>query len=136
MHRAVVPLLLVVGLALVACGGEKAIAKDQEKTVRLGEALHQQLCQSCHGGAIGGTFDQIPPTHNTNGHTWHHPDEEIVQIVLYGLPPRPDGNLMPAFKGQLSQQQAAAILAFIKTWWTEEQRAYQAGVSRQWLERK
>jgi mono/diheme cytochrome c family protein len=36
---------------------------------------------------------------------------------------------MPAFAGQLSEQEVEAILAYIKTWWTDEQRAAQARVT-------
>lgn len=33
---------------------------------------------------------------------------------------------MPAFGGELSDEDIAAVLAFIKTWWTDEQCEFQA----------
>ena len=83
-----------------------------------------------------------PPKHNANGHTWHHPDCELKQVILnggdemtemmrqmMGVPtavPR-----MPAWKGKLSDEDIAAILAFVKTMWTEEERQFQARITQQ-----
>lgn len=33
---------------------------------------------------------------------------------------------MPAFREQLNEDDVTAILAYIKTWWTDEQREFQA----------
>ena len=41
---------------------------------------------------------------------------------------------MPAFGDDLSPKDAAAILAYIKTWWTEEQQAEQTDVSDRYQE--
>jgi hypothetical protein len=83
----------------------------------------------------------IPPRHNANGHTWHHSDRQLTDIVLNGpgemgemmrrmMGASPDTPRMPAFKGALTEADVAAILAYIKTWWTEEQRQWQARVSQ------
>lgn len=83
----------------------------------------------------------IPPRHNANGHTWHHPDCQLVQIVLNGsgamgemmrqmMPNPQDAPRMPTFRGQLTEDEVMAILAYLKTWWTEEQRVWQAQVSK------
>jgi mono/diheme cytochrome c family protein len=37
---------------------------------------------------------------------------------------------MPAFAGELTEAEVEAILAYIKTWWTDEQRASQAAVTQ------
>ena len=84
----------------------------------------------------------VPPSHNANGHTWHHPDCQLVQTVLDG-----SGDMgemmrsmmgisdevprMPSFKGTLSEDAIMTILAYIKTWWTEEQRGLQSQMTRQ-----
>ncbi len=84
----------------------------------------------------------IPPRHNTNGHTWHHSDCQITQIVLNGsgemgemmrrMMGAAEGSpAMPAFKGTLTEQDIKAILSYIKTWWSKEQRDWQAEVTRQ-----
>jgi mono/diheme cytochrome c family protein len=81
-----------------------------------------------------------PPRHNPNGHTWHHPDCQLKEIIKDGgdgmtammrrMMAPPDVPRMPAFKEILTDQDIEAILAFIKTWWTEDQRRYQAQVTR------
>ena len=107
-----------------------------------GEQLYNANCLQCHGGREGGQMMDYPPKHNANGHTWHHPDCELKQVILNGgdemtsmmrqmmnVPttvPR-----MPAWKDKLSEEDIAAILAFIKTMWTEEERQYQARITRQ-----
>lgn len=84
----------------------------------------------------------IPPPHNKNGHTWHHPDCQLVEIVLRGsgemgtmmrrMMGAPEGTpRMPAFGDILSRGDVEAILGYIKTWWTAEQRETQALITRQ-----
>lgn len=113
-------------MALLGCGaGEQA---------ERGAALYETNCRSCHGGASGGTVRDIPPPHNANGHTWHHQDCLLTAIILNGYedPDAPaDKPKMPAFKGQLTDEEVAAILAHIKTWWTEEQSQWQRQVTQQ-----
>ena len=41
---------------------------------------------------------------------------------------------MPAFQDKLSESEVDAILAFIKTWWTEAQRQGQADISQRYQE--
>ena len=41
---------------------------------------------------------------------------------------------MPAFRDKLSESEADAILAYIKTWWTDEQRQSQADVTQRYEE--
>src|SRR5712691_11667004 len=41
-------------------------------------------CASCHGGPTGGDMMDYPPRHNSNGHTWHHPDCDLKQIIRDG----------------------------------------------------
>jgi mono/diheme cytochrome c family protein len=122
------PLVVIWWLALAAaigCGrGE----------IERGEALYEANCRSCHGGASGGALRDVPPPHNANGHTWHHQDCLLKDITLNGFddPSLPaDRPKMPAFKGRLTEEEVEAILVYIKTWWTEEQREWQRQVTEQ-----
>ena len=83
----------------------------------------------------------IPPPYNANGHTWHHPDCQMVDILLNGsdemgdmmrrMMPAAEGTpRMPAFRRQLSPEDINAILAYIKTMWTPMQRDQQAKLAR------
>lgn len=77
-----------------------------------------------------------PPRHNANGHTWHHPDCELTEVIRTGGGPMvemmrrmmaPSGApTMPAFRERLSDEEIDAVLTYIKTMWTPEQREAQA----------
>ena len=123
---------LVLGVLLVtACGRavtgmDEPIAEDEPSAI--GESIYAAMCAGCHGGPDGsGGISKAPP-HGPTGHTWHHPDGQLRDIVRRGKPSR--GTVaMPAFGDSLDDSEVDAVLAYIKTWWTEEQRASQADVS-------
>lgn len=123
MRAGIVGLAAVLALAAAGCGGGQEASADA--------ALYQRNCQSCHGGGSGGAVQDIPPRHNANGHTWHHADQQLRQIILEGLsiPGRP---VMPSFGSDLTADEVDAILAYVKTWWTSDQRAFQAARTAEW----
>ena len=86
--------------------------------------LYDANCRSCHGASTGGSSKDIPPPLNMNGQAWHYADQQLTDIILNGVS-TPGRAPMPAFKNKLTQDQVKAILTLIKTWWTDEQRAYQ-----------
>ena len=75
----------------LSCQGGDGEAKP------VGQILYETNCQSCHGGASGGRIDEIPPRHNANGHTWHHPDQQLIQIITGGYKVSDERGEMPAF---------------------------------------
>lgn len=105
---------------------------DSEKVVQ-GEILYAQYCAKCHGAKLEGAADwkrRLPdgslpaPPHDSSGHTWHHSDELLISITEDG------GNLadnskMPPFREQLTREEIAAILEFMKGKWGIEEREYQ-----------
>lgn len=122
----------IVGLSfLIACNQEQVSTSQTTASIELGSTLYTQYCLSCHGGATGGKITDIPPPHNANGHTWHHPDQQLTNIVLNGLDASVDDQKMPAFEDKLSLEDVQNILAFIKTWWAPEQRAFQSTATKQ-----
>jgi mono/diheme cytochrome c family protein len=121
--------LSVLSLLTLACGG--AIDDAGNDAVLQGEVLYAEHCQVCHGiAATGEGRIGAAPSHGPSGHTWHHPDAQLEDIVLgrFTYP----GRTMPSFQGILSEENARAVLAYIKTGWTEEQRQYQTRVSEAW----
>jgi mono/diheme cytochrome c family protein len=123
--------LVALALLLAACGDDDA--NGDQASVSRGEELYEENWMSCHGGEDGGEISDSPPPHNTNGHTWHHPDCLLTEITLKG-PAAWGGTVtpasMPAFEGILTADGVAAILAYLKTWWTDEQREYQEEVTQ------
>ena len=81
-----------------------------------GRIVYDTNCSRCHG--ISGQGGMGPP-HNDEGHTWEHPDDELVQTVLNGR------SMMPSFRGTLDEAEVEAALTYIKTMWTKEQRDFQ-----------
>ncbi len=95
-----------------------------------GSKVYAISCQPCHGDRYGkGTVGRADP-HNENGHTWHHPDPQLKDWILHGRP-GPGVSIMPAFT-YLTEDDVEAVLAFIKTWWTAEQREIQAHISQRY----
>jgi mono/diheme cytochrome c family protein len=134
----------LVGLTLfftgAACGGNDA---GSEAQAELGRQVYQQNCASCHGVRGEGQPDwqvQRPdgtypaPPHNATGHTWHHTDGLLFQIVKYGgaslnIPNFKSG--MPAFGEQLEDEEIRAVINHLKTFWEAEQRERQSQASQQ-----
>lgn len=107
----------------------QGIEANLSPVIETGRVLYAANCLSCHGDRQAKpAFGQAPP-HNGDGHTWHHSDAELIQWILEGRPFN-----MPAFGDTLSREDAEAILAYIKTWWTPQQRATQADISRRYQE--
>lgn len=122
------------GILLFGCSSDEKLTATgtavSAAVLAEGESLYAANCSRCHGFETGGSMTDIPPPHNANGHTWHHPDQQLMEIVLNGLDFAVEGQqTMPAFKDELTPEQVQAILAYVKTWWTDEQRAYQATVT-------
>jgi hypothetical protein len=97
VHPANPTAITVDGESMVLEGLENPFRLEgrEDEAYDLGLEIYYQNCMACHGGPTGGQIDDIPPPHNAQGHTWHHPDCELEQIVLEGMPPRPGFPLVP-----------------------------------------
>lgn len=104
-----------------------------ENQIALGRAVYEKNCASCHGVRMEGQPNwqrRLPngrmpaPPHDDTGHTWHHPDRVLLAITKYGLvPPHapPDyPSDMPAFQSVVSDDEIRAVLAYIRSHWSEE----------------
>jgi high-affinity iron transporter len=81
-----------------------------------GKAIYERLCGVCHGaqGKGDGPAGQMmkPPAADLTGSKLKDkPDAELFQTVQNGRPP----TAMPAFKGQLSDQQIHDVVAYIRS---------------------
>ncbi len=148
-----VGILIALLLVLAACSGaagQRAAAPAliprptspplpplDQQAVKLGARIYQDSCASCHGADGQGEADwKTPkpdgsypaPPHDASGHTWHHGDGLLYQIIRDGgasldLPDFKSN--MPAFAGSLSDAKIRAVLEFLKSTWPEQERQTQ-----------
>lgn len=125
-------------------GGEpRSLLAATPGQIETGRVLYAQHCAACHGANLEGEPDwrrrkpsgRLPaPPHDDSGHTWHHPDEVLIEITRNGLRPplAPEGyqSDMPGFAGVLDDGQIRAVLGFIASRWSQASRAHQARVTR------
>ena len=81
-----------------------------------GKAIYERLCVTCHGaqGKGDGPAGQMMtprPADFTNPKIKGKPDSELLKSIQDGRPP----TTMPAFKGQLSDQQISDVLAYVRS---------------------
>lgn len=105
---------------------------EDAQAVALGRSLYDRHCASCHGANLEGQPNwrqrradgRLPaPPHDETGHTWHHPDAQLIALTKYGPAAFVQGTYesdMPGFEGTLSDQEIVAVLAFIKSTWPVE----------------
>lgn len=135
--------------ALVYIGSQKDnaehgfISPASRELVSRGQGIYASHCAACHGAKLEGQAnwrERLPngrlpaPPHDVTGHTWHHPDDVLVDIVKNGLVPgrtAPDDYVsdMPAYDKVLSDTDIIAVLAYIKSTWPAETLALQKAVT-------
>lgn len=118
----------IVVLTLAGCS-----ADPDPRTVAQGEKIYAAHCASCHGANLEGQPNwkqKLPngkwpaPPHDDSGHTWHHSDKWLFHVVERGMTPPPGRHDyesdMPAFGEKLSDGEIRAVLAFVKSRWSDE----------------
>lgn len=130
-------LLVLCGIVFLCACGSKAVPVQLDPKnaglIKQGESVYRDNCARCHGANLEGQANwrarkadgKLPaPPHDSSGHTWHHPNAMLFDIVRNGLVPphAPDGyqSDMPAFKDKLSDAQIAATLSYIQSRWQED----------------
>ncbi|MFT4962161.1 MAG: mono/diheme cytochrome c family protein [Paracoccaceae bacterium] len=113
-------------------GGEPSpeAAYLNRAVVAQGADLYANNCASCHGAALQGQANwksrdnegYLPaPPHNETGHTWHHPTEQLFEITKFGSEQLVGGTYksrMAGYADVLSDDEIAAVLAYIKSTWS------------------
>lgn len=151
------PAVMIGLLIAIALGAAAALWPAYQPPYRLedhdpaivasGERVYMSQCAACHGIRLEGqpnwrTRDasgRLPaPPHDSSGHTWHHDDRTLFWIVKLGvgemIGDRNYQSNMPAYGGQLTDDEIVAVLSYIKRQWPEAIRqqhdALNAGRSR------
>lgn len=129
--------VVVVGALLYSAGGDLGtpfIDPADQQLVMQGRAVYTNFCAACHGAALEGqpnwrqrqSNGRLPaPPHDKTGHTWHHPDDMLFDMVKNGLVPgrtAPPGykSDMPAYRDLLTDEEIVAVIAYIKSSWPAE----------------
>ncbi|MDA0770286.1 MAG: hypothetical protein BZY79_01465 [SAR202 cluster bacterium Casp-Chloro-G4] len=116
-------------MALAACSGN---SESERSDPERGASIYAANCQTCHGeAATGQQASPSTPTRGPEGHSWHHADGQLVQIIFGRL--QFPGRTMPSFEGKLSEKEVLDVLAYLKSNWPTEQRQFQAEASENWL---
>ncbi|MEB3223588.1 MAG: cytochrome c oxidase subunit II [Candidatus Sericytochromatia bacterium] len=98
-----------------------AAAVDTAALAKQGEAIYSSRCAGCHqatGAGIPGVFPPLAGAEQVNGE-----DKDLAKILVHGL----NGAIkvkgtdyngaMPAFGGQLSDQEIAAVATYVRSQW-------------------
>ncbi len=112
-----------------------ALRPDDAALVSRGERVYAEACAACHGARLQGQPDwrtrkpdgRLPaPPHDASGHTWHHPDAQLIILTRDGPAAVVGGAYesdMPAFRDSLSDADIIAALSYIKSQWPPAIRA-------------
>ena len=127
-------LLILIGVLLRPGDANipEQIDVSDQQLVATGQEVYETYCAACHGFELEGQPEwQQPyadgslkaPPHDETGHTWHHSDAYLVESIKLGgarLEPNIGVSAMPAYEDTLTDQQIAAVLAYIKSSWPQE----------------
>ena len=134
---------VVAVLVLSACDGQPGgtgltLRTDDPQVLAQGRTLYQAQCAACHGARLEGQPDwrerdasgRLPaPPHDASGHTWHHPDQVLFDLVKYGVAKAAQlpgyDSAMPAYEGKLTDAEIVAVLAWIRSQWAADLRKLQ-----------
>ncbi len=142
MNKGIYWLALLVVPVLAGASGGAANANSAPPEVAQGRQLYEQYCAACHGWQGEGAAnwkkpdekgEMPPPPHDETGHTWRHSDAMLFKMIAEGWRHpfnKSDRLTMPAFGKSLTDQEIAAVIEYLKTLWTNEQREYQATESQ------
>lgn len=143
-----VRIALIAGAFLAAGAGTtllswRVIAEGgaEPRDLARGAEIYAEACAACHGASLEGQSDwrspgpdgRLPaPPHDETGHTWHHPDGVLMDIIMRETAAVVGGGYesnMPGFADSYTEAELRDVLEWIKTQWPERQRTHQAEVT-------
>lgn len=128
---------------LCVCSTAAADHRWDDRNLVAGQSLYSDNCAACHGINLEGQPNwQSPnadgvlpaPPHDGTGHTWHHDDKLLFEYTKFGGAAAFEvrgvsgfNSGMPAFYETLTDDEIWDILAYIRSTWSDRERAVQAG---------
>ena len=98
-----------------------ALTPESERIVKLGGTLYEKHCVECHKASGVGEPPHIPALAGNHAVTLSSPVNPIRTVMHGGYPPSTQGNPrpfgMPPFGNVLSDDEAAAVVSFIRNSW-------------------
>jgi len=117
------------------------ITKDSALMIARGKIVYETYCVSCHQVNLSGAENwkeldedghrKAPPLNGT-GHTWHHDDTSLHNIIKYGLAKivkNYEGKMI-AFGDKINDKQIDSVLSYIKSHWEGEIYERQISISK------
>ena len=117
------------------------ITRDSALMIARGKIIYENNCVSCHQVNLVGAENwkgldkdghrKAPPLNGT-GHTWHHDDASLHNIIKYGLAKivkNYDGKMI-GFGDKINDKQVDSVLSYIKSHWEDEIYERQISISK------
>ena len=117
------------------------ITRDSTLMIARGKIIYENNCVSCHQVNLVGAENwkgldedghrKAPPLNGT-GHTWHHDDASLHNIIKYGLAKIVkdyDGKMI-GFGDKINDKQIDSVLSYIKSHWEDEIYERQISISK------
>ena len=117
------------------------ITRDSELMIARGKIIYQKNCISCHQVNLVGVENwkdldedghrKSPPLNGT-GHTWHHDDATLHNIIKYGLVKLVKNyqGKMLGFEDKLKDKDIDSVFAYIKSFWPDDMYQHQINLSK------
>ena len=117
------------------------ITRDSELIIARGKTIYQNNCISCHQANLVGVENwkeldedghrKSPPLNGT-GHTWHHDDATLHNIIKYGLVKLVKNyqGKMLGFEDKLKDKDIDSVLTYIKSFWPDDMYQHQINLSK------
>ena len=130
--RSFVPAVAITVAILAATVPARADGERPERwydlsRVESGREVYARNCAVCHGARgeavsdwrsrdADGAFP--PPPLNGSAHTWHHPFGVLARQIKFGAPE--GAGTMPAFQGELTDEEIVDVIAWFQSLWPDE----------------
>ena len=107
------------------------ITRDSSLMIIRGKIIYENNCVSCHLVNLVGAENwkgldedghrKAPPLNGT-GHTWHHDDATLHNIIKYGLVKLVKNyeGKMSGYEDNLKDKDIDSVLSYIKSFWPDD----------------